>query len=224
MTAPSAPPTLETLRERAIVAVLRAPTPEAAVGAVDALVAGGVTGIEVTYSTPDATDVIAEVARRHGDAVVLGAGTVTTAGQAVAAVDAGATFLVSPGTVREVAAAMTETGVTVMLGALTPSEVMLATTLGADVVKIFPASLGGVAFLKALRGPFPDVPMMPTGGVDAANLGQWLGAGAVAVGAGSTLVPTAALAAGRFEEIEDAARSFVASLAAHRAAVSEEPS
>lgn len=215
----TAPPTLETLRETAIVAVLRAPTPEAALGAVDALVAGGVTGIEVTYSTPDAPAVIAEVARRHGDAVMLGAGTVTTAEQADEAVRAGAEFLVSPGTVREVAAAMKETGVTIMLGALTPSEVMLATALGADVVKIFPAVQGGVEFLKALKGPFPDVPMMPTGGVDAANLGQWLSAGAVAVGAGSTLVPTAALAAGRFEEIEDAARAFVAALAGHRASV-----
>jgi len=215
----TAPLTLETLRGAAVVAVLRANDPEAALSAVEALVAGGITGIEVTYTTPGATAVIAEVARRHGDAVVLGAGTVTRAQQAREAVDAGATFLVSPGVASEVAQAMKATGAMVMLGALTPSEVMAANALGSDVVKIFPASLGGPDYLKALRGPFPDVALMPTGGVDPANLGQWLRTGAVAVGAGGTLVPGAAMAAGRFEEVEAAARSFVAALAEHRAAV-----
>lgn len=215
-TAPS-PSTLEAIREAGIFAVLRAPSRQAALGAVDALVAGGVTGIEVTWSTPDAPAVIAEVVRRHGDAVVLGAGTVTTPEQAREAVQAGARFLVSPGTVPEVARAMEQTGAAVVLGALTPSEVMAATALGADVVKIFPASLGGPSYLRALRAPFPDVPMMPTGGVDAADVGQWLDAGAVALGAGGTLCPPAALAAGRFEEVEAAARSFAAALAEHRA-------
>lgn len=211
--------TLETLAQAAVFAVLRAPSAASALGAVDALVAGGITGIEVTYSTPDAPAVIAEVARRHGGAVVLGAGTVTTADQARAAVDAGATFLVSPGTVPEVARAMGATGAAVLLGALTPTEVMAADALGADVVKIFPASLGGPAYLAALRAPFPHVPMMPTGGVDAANFGTWLAAGAVAVGAGGTLCPPAALAAGRFDEVEAAARSFTAALAEHRLSV-----
>ena len=132
---------------------------------------------------PDAADAIAEAARRHGDAIYLGAGTVLTAAQAHEAVEAGATFLVSPGTDDAVVAAMRGTGVAVFAGALTPSEVMAALRLGVDAVKIFPASLGGPAYLKALRGPFPDVAFMPTGGVSVANISDWLAAGAVAVGA-----------------------------------------
>jgi 2-dehydro-3-deoxyphosphogluconate aldolase / (4S)-4-hydroxy-2-oxoglutarate aldolase len=159
------------LEQAGILAVLRAPSAEHAVRAVDALVAGGVLGIEITYSTPDAADAIAEAARRHGDAIYLGAGTVLTAAQAHEAAEAGATFLVSPGTDEAVVAAMRGTGVAAFSGALTPSEVMAALRLGVDAVKIFPASLGGPAYLKALRGPFPDVAFMPTGGLSATG---WL--------------------------------------------------
>lgn len=180
---------------------------------VDALVNGGVRGIEITYSTPDAPAVIAEVTRRHGDAVLVGAGTVTAPGQAAEATAAGARFLVSPGTRPALAAEMRETGATVMLGALTPSEVMLAVELGADVVKVFPASLGGPSYLKALRGPFPDVPLMPTGGVSAGNIGEWLAAGAIAVGAGGELCSGADLAARAYDTIEAKARTFMAGLA-----------
>lgn len=212
------PISLSSLSAVGVLAVLRAPSADAAVHAVDALVAGGVTGIEITYSTPDAEQAIATVADRHGDAVLLGAGTVTTPEQAERAVAAGARFLVSPGTEPRLAEAMLATGAAVMLGALTPTEVMAATALGADVVKIFPASLGGPAFLRALRGPFPDVPLMPTGGVNASNLGEWLAAGAVAVGAGSDLVSAAALRAGDWAAVELTARSFSDALAATRAA------
>ena len=209
---------LSSITDVGIIAVLRAPSAAAAVSAVDALVAGGVTGVEITFSTPDAETAIAEVARRHGDTVLLGAGTVTRAEQAESAVAAGARFLVCPGTEPGLAGAMKATGATVMLGALTPSEVMAAVALGADVVKVFPASLGGPAYLRSLRGPFPDVPLMPTGGVNADNLGQWFGAGALAVGAGSELCSAAALRAGNWEVVEDTARAFSAALAATRAA------
>lgn len=211
------PSFLARLRDTGVVAVLRAPDAAAALGAVEALVAGGVTGIEVTYSTPDAPAVLAEVARRHGDAILLGAGTVTTPDQAAAAAAAGARFLVSPGTVPTLARAMTATGLPCLFGAMTPSEVMTAVELGAAVVKIFPASLGGPAYLRALRGPLPDVPLMPTGGVRADNIGDWLDAGAVAVGAGSELCRPAAMAAGRFAEIEAAARDFAGALRTARA-------
>jgi 2-dehydro-3-deoxyphosphogluconate aldolase/(4S)-4-hydroxy-2-oxoglutarate aldolase len=209
---------LSSVTETGIIAVLRAPSAAAAVQAVDALVRGGVTGIEITYSTPDAEAAIAEVADRHGDAVLLGAGTITRPEQAERAVAAGARFLVSPGTEPELATAMRATGAMVMLGALTPSEVMAASALGADVVKIFPASLGGPAYLRSLRGPFPDIPLMPTGGVNSDNLGEWLRAGAVAVGAGSELCGPAAMNAGNWEVITDTARAFDAALAATRAA------
>jgi 2-dehydro-3-deoxyphosphogluconate aldolase/(4S)-4-hydroxy-2-oxoglutarate aldolase len=193
-----------------VLAVVRAPSADSAVRAADALVAGGVTGIEITYSTPDAASAIRRVADRYGDAVLIGAGTVTTPDQAAQAADAGARFLVSPGTRRRLTEAMRATGLLVLTGALTPSEVMAAVEYGADVVKIFPASLGGPAFLRSLRGPFPDVPLMPTGGVTPDNLGEWLDAGAIAVGAGSDLVSTADLAAGRYDEVERRARLFAA--------------
>ena len=146
---------LAALRAATVVAVLRAPSADAGIRATAALVAGGVTGIEITYSTPDAAAVIREVRAEHGDRVYLGAGTVLKPAQAVEAVEAGAEFLVSPGTEPKLAAAMLETGATVLSGALTPSEVMATLACGVHVVKLFPASLGGPAYLKALRGPFP---------------------------------------------------------------------
>ena len=209
---------LATLRSVTVVAVLRAPSAEAAVLATDALVAGGVRGIEITYSTPDAAAAIREIRRRHGRSVHLGGGTVLHAAQATEAVAAGAEFLVSPGTEPRLAAAMLETGATVVSGALTPSEVMAVTALGVHVVKLFPASLGGPGFLKALRGPFPDVPFVPTGGVNAENLGDWLAAGAVAVGAGGELCPAAAMASGDWDAITSLARQY--SAAAQRARAS----
>jgi 2-dehydro-3-deoxyphosphogluconate aldolase/(4S)-4-hydroxy-2-oxoglutarate aldolase len=212
-------PVLDGLKAAGVIAVLRAPSAEQAVLAVDALVAGGVYGVEITYSTPEAATAISEVARRHGDAVYLGAGTVLSTAQAREAVDAGATFLVSPGTEENLVNSMKDTGVAVFSGALTPSEVMTALRLGVDAVKIFPASLGGPGYLKSLRGPFADVPFMPTGGVNAANIVDWLAAGAVAVGAGGELCPAAAMAAGRWDEIESTARQFAAALGAARSSL-----
>lgn len=203
-------PALKALARAGVLAVLRAPSAELAVRAVDALVDGGVVGVEVTYSTPDAASAIAEAARRHGDKIYLGAGTVLTEADAFEAVAAGAKFLVSPGTDESLVTAMKDTGAAVFSGALTPSEVMTALRLGVDAVKIFPASLGGPAYLRSLRGPFPDVAFMPTGGVTAANIKDWLAAGAVAVGAGSDLCSPAAMAAERWDEIEDTARAFSA--------------
>lgn len=203
---------LAALRAATVVAVLRAPSAAAAIQTVEALIAGGVTGIEVTYSTPDAAAVIRELRARHGDSIYLGAGTVLDAAQATEAVAAGAEFLVSPGTEPTLAAAMLDTGVTVLAGALTPSEVMATLACGVHVVKLFPASLGGPAFLRALRGPFPDVHFVPTGGVRADNLGEWLAAGAVAVGAGSDLCSPKAMAAGDWEAITATAQQFSAAV------------
>ena len=200
---------LSRLLSTRVLAVLRAPSADVALRAADALVAGGVTGLEITYSTPDAPAVIRELCARYGDTVYLGAGTVTTADEARRAADAGASFLVSPGTRPELTAAMKATGLLVMTGALTPSEIMAAAEYGTDVVKIFPASLGGPAFLRSLRGPFPAVPFMPTGGVTPGNIGAWFGAGAIAVGAGSDLVSAADLAAGRYDNIQRLAAQFV---------------
>ncbi|AZC12653.1 bifunctional 4-hydroxy-2-oxoglutarate aldolase/2-dehydro-3-deoxy-phosphogluconate aldolase [Microbacterium sp. ABRD28] len=209
---------LALVRRAGVLAVLRAPSADAALAAVDALVRGGVSGIEVTFSTPDAPAVIAAVRERHGDDVLVGAGTVLTAEHARTAIDAGAQFLVSPGTVPALVAAMTATGATTMTGALTPTEVMTAHALGADIVKVFPASLSGPGYLAALRAPLPHIPLMPTGGVTPDNVAAWFAAGAVAVGAGGDLVPGAALAAGDTAEIERRAHLFSDALRAARSA------
>lgn len=203
-------------RTTGILAVLRAPSPELALEASEAIIRGGVSGIEVTFSTPDAPAVIRELIARHGDAAYIGAGTVTTSEQATRAADAGAAFLVSPGTLPDLTRAMLDTDRVVMTGAMTPTEVMGALELGVDVVKIFPASLGGPGYLGALRGPFPDAPLMPTGGVKPDNLADWFAAGAVAVGVGGDLANGTAIANADWADIEQRASRFAAALAATR--------
>ncbi|WP_104191724.1 bifunctional 4-hydroxy-2-oxoglutarate aldolase/2-dehydro-3-deoxy-phosphogluconate aldolase [Cryobacterium sp. Y82] len=200
---------LTRLQNTRVLAVVRAPSAASALRAADALVSGGITGLEITYSTPDAPAVIRELSTRYGDDIYLGAGTVTTSGEAMRAAAAGAQFLVSPGTRRALTAAMKATGLLVITGALTPSELMAAVEYGTDVVKIFPASLGGPAFLKSLRGPFPNVPLMPTGGVTPDNIGAWFDAGAIAVGAGGDLVSAVDLATENYGNIERLAARFI---------------
>lgn len=207
---------LDRARTSGVLAVLRAPSPEHALEASEAIIRGGVTGIEVTFSTPDAPAVIRELIARHGDAAYIGAGTVTTIQQATAAADAGAEFLVSPGTLPALTRAMLDTGRVVMTGAMTPTEVMGALGLGVDVVKIFPASLGGPSYLGALRGPFPDAPLMPTGGVTPDNLADWFRAGSVAVGAGGDLANGASITGADWADIEQRSARFAAALAATR--------
>ncbi|PRX97264.1 bifunctional 4-hydroxy-2-oxoglutarate aldolase/2-dehydro-3-deoxy-phosphogluconate aldolase [Allonocardiopsis opalescens] len=197
------------LLARRVIAVLRAPSPDAAVRAADALVAGGVTALEITYSTPDAPAVITELRGRHPGALT-GAGTVRTEDEAARAAAAGAQFLVSPGSRQAVVAAMAATGLPVASGALTPTEVMDALAAGAHAVKLFPASLHGPALVKSLRGPFPDVAFIPTGGVHAGNAADWIAAGAAAVGAGSELCGTADMREGRWAAVTERARALAA--------------
>jgi len=208
--------TLNRIRELGLLAVLRGPSPELTLQMVDALVEAGVLGIEITYSTPNAPQVVSELSKKYGKHILLGMGTLTRAEHAAEAKAAGAHFIVSPHCEDELAHAMVGTELAVMIGALTPSEVMHAYQLGSDVIKLFPGLLGGPAYMKALRGPFPDIPMMPTGGVSADNLGDWFAAGAIAVGAGSELCPPALAKEGRFAEITERAAAFVASVNAAR--------
>jgi 2-dehydro-3-deoxyphosphogluconate aldolase/(4S)-4-hydroxy-2-oxoglutarate aldolase len=209
---------LADLRDAGVIATLRAPSTEAALGAVEALIAGGIRAVEVTYTTPNVPEVLRALKDRHGDEVLLGAGTLLDVRQAAEAADAGAEYLVSPGLDDELVAAMQATGRVTMGGAMTPTEVMRARRLGVDVVKLFPGSLGGPAHLKALRAPLPDLAYMPTGGVSAENLHEWFAAGAIAVGAGGELCPGAALAEGRYDDIRERAERFAAALAACRTA------
>ena len=199
-------------RRTGVIAVLRAPDMARALQTVDALVAGGITGIEITYTTPDTADMIRTALDRYGDSALIGAGTVTKPSQAREAADAGARFLVTPGTRPEVAQAVVATAVPAMFGAFTASELMTAVELGATAVKLFPAGLSGPELLRALRGPFPDVPIVPTGGVRPDNLATWLEAGALAVGAGGELCSATAIAADDWDEIERRARAFSAAL------------
>ena len=201
--------TLSELVANLIVAVIRAPDRTSAVRSVEALVAGGVRDIEITYSTPEAAEVMAELDRRYGGDIVLGAGTIRQPAQAREAAEAGARFLVSPGTTASLASSMVQTGTLLLFGALTPSDIMNATELGASVIKIFPASLGGPAYLRSLRGPFPDVPFCPTGGVNPTTIPEWLDAGALLLGAGSELCSVSDLAAGRWNTVTDNARTFI---------------
>lgn len=208
--------TLQRIKELGLLAVIRGPSKELTLEMVAALVAGGVTGIEITYTTPNAAEVVAALAQRFGDEIVLGMGTLIEPAQAAEAAQAGAKFLVSPHTEVTLAQAMVATGLPIMMGAFTPTEVMESARLGSDVVKLFPGSLGGPAYMKALKGPFPNVPMMPTGGVSKDNLKEWFAAGAVAVGAGSQLCPKSLALAGKFDEITAVAQSFVTAVAAAR--------
>lgn len=198
--------TLERVKELGLLAVVRGESREAAVEVSEALIEGGVLGIEVTFTTPDAELAIKDLGERHGEDILLGAGTVTTREQVERAAEAGSTFLVSPGCDPELLPVMRETGILVLPGALTPSEVMLARRLGAQAVKLFPGSSGGPSYLKALSGPFPDVPFIPTGGVSLGNIVDWFAAGSIAVGAGGALAPSSLAGRDRAEVVENASR------------------
>lgn len=210
--------TLDRVRELGLLAVIRGPSPELTLKMVEALVAGGVLGIEITYTTPNAAEVVKSLDEEYGDQILLGMGTLTKLEQAAEAQAAGARFIVSPHCEVELAEAMAATGLGVMIGAYTPSEVVQSYRLGSDVVKVFPGSAGGPKYMKALRGPFPDIPMMPTGGVSIDNVADWFAAGAVAVGAGSALCPGAWAKEGRFDDIVERAKTFAQAVEEGRSA------
>ncbi len=207
--------TLKRTEDLGLLAVVRGESRGAAVEVSEALVEGGVLGIEITFTTPEAPQAIRDLDDEYGDRILLGAGTVTTHEQVEQAAEAGATFLVSPGCDLNLLPAMLETGLLVLPGTLTPSEVMLARGLGAGAVKLFPGSSGGPSYLKALRGPFPDVPFVPTGGVSLENIVDWFAAGAFAVGASSALAPSSLESRDRDEVVENA-RQFAEAVRAAR--------
>jgi 2-dehydro-3-deoxyphosphogluconate aldolase/(4S)-4-hydroxy-2-oxoglutarate aldolase len=205
------------IEEVGIVPVVRAPSAALAVRAADALIAGGVSVFEITMTVPDAVSAIRALVQRFGRRAVVGAGTVLSADEANACIDAGAQFVVSPGTDLPTIAAAHARGVPMMPGALTPTEVITAWKAGADVVKIFPCSaMGGAKYLKALRGPLPQVKVMPTGGVSLATVSEYIEAGAVALGLGSELVDIGALEAGQDRLLTERARELISAVRAAR--------
>jgi 2-dehydro-3-deoxyphosphogluconate aldolase / (4S)-4-hydroxy-2-oxoglutarate aldolase len=208
--------TLARIFESGIVAVVRADTSEPLVKVAKALAQGGVTAIEVTFTVPGAIDVIRQVSHQLGDSIALGAGTVLDAETARAAILAGAEYIVAPTLNHEVIRLCRRYDKAVMPGALTPTEILAAWESGADIVKVFPADVGGPAYLKALRGPLPQIRLMPTGGVDLTTAESFLKAGACCLGVGSALVDPKAVATGDFAQIRDLAARFAAIVRQHR--------
>ena len=202
--------TLKRILDGGIVAVVRADSGARLAEVVKALAEGGVTAAELTFTVPDAVEVIKQVRREVGDAVVLGAGTVLDPETARAALLAGAEYIVSPTVNVDVIRLCRRYDKVVMPGAFTPTEVVAAWEAGADVVKIFPAEVGGPAYLKALRGPLPQIRMMPTGGVDLNTAEAFLKAGACCLGVGGSLVEPKAVASGDFARLRDLAAQFAA--------------
>ena len=201
------------LREVGIIPIIRASSADAVVPVAEALLHAGLPVVEITMTVPKAIDAIGAVANRFAGKVLLGAGTVTDAETVRRAVDAGAQFIVTPCLVPEVIEAARHAEVAVLPGALTPSEVFEAFRAGGDMVKVFPVqSVGGAAYLRALRGPFPDIPLVPTGGVTLENVGDMFNAGAAAVGVGTELISKDALARRDYAAIAELAKQFVAAV------------
>jgi 2-dehydro-3-deoxyphosphogluconate aldolase/(4S)-4-hydroxy-2-oxoglutarate aldolase len=208
---------LQHIQRSVLIPVIRAESTDVAVKVTEALVAGGIDTIEITMTVPDALAAIRAVTARFGPGVLVGAGTVIDAPTVSRAIESGAEFIVSPAMLPDVIAAARAADVAVLPGAMTPTEVITARRLGADVVKIFPAShVGGASYVKALKGPFPDIPFCPTGGVNLETIGEFLRAGAVAVGVGGELVLKSAIAAGDYGRITALAKQFVEALARAR--------
>ena len=193
-----------------LIPVLRARNAGQAHAVVQAMLAGGVTVVEVTMTVPGAVDILKELRQEYGARLLLGSGTVTTAAEAEATIAAGAEFVVSPSLHPDVIAATKASGKLSVPGALTPTEVITAWRAGADYVKIFPCSaLGGAPYLKALLAPFPFLKLIPTGGVTLETAETFLRAGARALGVGSDLVNIAAIDSGHPEKITDTARAYL---------------
>ena len=201
---------LDRIRALGIIPVIRASDEATALRIADALIDAGLDVIEITMTVPNATVVMASLAHRFGTEVTLGAGTVTSAAMAAAVIEAGATFVVTPCMLPEVVAAAKSRHVPTICGALTPTEIFAAHQSGADLVKVFPASLvGGPAYIRAVRGPFPHIGLVATGGVTIDTVAPYFEAGVAAVGVGGELISRAAVAAGDFRVIAAAGRQFL---------------
>jgi len=200
--------TLRVLCDVGIIPVVRAKTSDVLVDVARALLEGGVPVVEVTMTVPGAIDGIRRLAAAWGDRMRIGVGSVTLPEQAEAAIAAGAEFVVSPVTVPEVIEAAHRHDKVAIPGAFTPTEIYRAWQLGADVVKVFPATVGGPGYLKAVRAPMPHLNLMPTGGVDLETAGAFLKAGAVTLGVGTALVDAKAVETGDWARITDLARRF----------------
>jgi len=210
----------ERILEIGIVPVVRASSASEACLAADAVCQGGIPIVEITMTVPGALDVIRELVKNCGSDVLIGAGTVLNAQSAQKCLDAGAQFLVSPGFNLPTVDLAVREGKFIMAGALTPTEIMAAWDAGADFIKVFPCGrLGGPKYIKSLKGPFPEIPFVPTGGVNLATAAEFLEAGSVALGIGGELVQAHALKTKQPEIIIENARKFLAIVKQTRAQI-----
>ncbi len=207
---------LQEIESTGVVAVIRMNEPAKLRAVVDAMLEGGVRALEVTMTVPGAVGLIETLARDLPEEFQLGAGTVLDPETARQVILAGAKFLVAPSLNLKTIEMCHRYDVAALPGCFTPTEILTAWEAGADVIKVFPATALGPTFFKDMRGPFPQIRLMPTGGVSLANAGEWIKAGAVAIGVGTALVDTKAIADGNFRKITDNARTLVEAVQAAR--------
>jgi len=201
----------EKIIEVGIIPVVRAASAAQAIAAAQAVCAGGIPVVEITMTVPGAVQVIAELVKTMGGDVLIGAGTVLNRESAQRCLDAGAQFLVSPGFNPGTVELAKDHGTIMLSGALTPTEVVDAWDAGSDLVKIFPCgAVGGAKYIKALKGPLPQIPMVPTGGVNLSNAAEFIAAGSAALGIGGELVSAEALKSGDTAAITNSAKQYVA--------------
>jgi 2-dehydro-3-deoxyphosphogluconate aldolase/(4S)-4-hydroxy-2-oxoglutarate aldolase len=210
-------PIVERIFQSGIVAIMRRTEASLAVETAEALLAGGVSAVEVTLNTTGALDMLEALAAKVGDRALIGAGTVMSAEAVRRAVGAGARFIVSPHTDAAVIEAAQKADAPALPGAFTPTEIVRAWQLGASVVKVFPVGSVGARYLRDVLAPLTEIPLLPTGGVTLDNAAEFIRAGARGLGLGSDLVSNRAVAAGDFASITERARAFVAEVAKGRA-------
>ncbi len=213
-------PAIEPMTRSGVVVIIRLRTADGFDRIAEAAIRGGAGALEVTMNTPGGLEWLREARGRFGGALLLGVGTVLDVGQAAEALDAGAQFLVAPGFDAEVVAAAKRAGALAIPGAFTPTEIVTAWRAGADVVKLFPARVGGPKYLADVLAPLDQIPLLPTGGVDEKNAAEFIRAGAVAVAVGSSIVNARAVAERRFDEMAERLRVLVGSIAEARAEAS----
>jgi 2-dehydro-3-deoxyphosphogluconate aldolase/(4S)-4-hydroxy-2-oxoglutarate aldolase len=210
------------IREVGLVPIVRAPSAEDALLAAEAIVSGNIGILEITMTVPNAIQVIEKVANKFGDKLLLGAGTILDTETGRAALLAGAEFIVTPALNLQVIELARRYGKAIMPGALTPTEVVTAWQAGADIVKIFPCGpVGGAKYIKALKGPFPQIEMIPTGGVNLETTPDFIKAGAAAVAVGGELVDLKSLREGKFDGITATARLYLEAVRAARASMAK---
>jgi len=211
---------LKRIEQVGVIPVVRATSSDEAIAVAEAIGEGGIPLLEITLTVPGAVGVIAELSKRYGNDVLVGAGTVLDAEAARACIDAGAQFVVSPALNLQTIEQCRKEDVPVFPGALTPTEVVTAWQAGADAVKVFPCSaVGGAKYLRALKAPLPQIKLVPTGGVSLTTAKDFIAAGAWALGVGADLVNTRAMQAGDRQSVVDAARNYVAAVREARVAI-----